>query len=106
MQALNLNHAPAISIVDVENVLALRKTREDLQRRLDAIEAALSKSESQLIGLIESGITTDAYSLGVAVTMKRFPAWKEAFIQRCGKAAADAVTESTPAREYKKLVIK
>jgi hypothetical protein len=37
---------------------------------------------------------------------RRFPAWKEHFIELAGKSAADQVLEGTEAKVYRNLVVK
>lgn len=96
------------SPTDLEQLIAMRETQRSLKDRLELMDKAISEIEGRIIAQIDSGadFSRFGYSIAIQESSRRFPAWKEHFIGRLGKAEADAVLEATPATIYRKLVIR
>ncbi len=92
---------------NIERLLALRETYQALKKRLDAMEATVDELETDLIAQVEAGVDFSifGYEVKVQESTRRYPAWKEHFLARVGKAEADAILESTTQTILKKLVI-
>lgn len=103
-----LTRKPQITTAEVESLLAMRETQNTLRDRLAVMDEAIKKSETALLGQIESGADLSGcrYSVNVEEFTRRYPAWKEHFISRLGKSEADAVMDSTAPVILRKLVIK
>lgn len=99
---------PSIAPSEVDKILAMRETQKALKDRLAFMEEAVKRAEAELIAAIDSGADTSLLGCQVSVESieRRYPAWKEHFISRLGKAETDAVMESTAPTMHRKLVIK
>ncbi len=92
---------------NVEWLLALRESYQALKKRLDAMEETVDELESGIIAQVESGLDFSifGYEIKVQESTRRYPAWKEHFIERLGKSEADSVLAATKPTILKKLVI-
>lgn len=99
---------PFITAAEVNEYLALKESIQALKRRTELLTKSLGHSEANMIAKIDSAADASAcgYTLGVRESEKRFPAWKEHFIAKCGKTAADRILETTDAKLYRDLVVK
>lgn len=99
---------PIITASDVNEYLALKESIQALKRRIEMLTESLDQSETTLISKLDFGADTSAcgFNLSIRETEKRFPAWKEHYIEACGKEAADDILEGTQAKVYRDLVIK
>ena len=96
-----------INSVQVERLLATRETYRALKKRLDAMAETVDELESEIITQVEGGMDFSAtgYNVRIQESIRRYPAWKEHFLSRLGKAEADAVLEATAPTIHKKLAI-
>jgi hypothetical protein len=88
--------------------MAMRETQRALKDRLELMDRSIKDAETNLIAQIEAGadITQCGYDVSVQAVERRYPTWKEHFIESLGKDAADAVLEATKPTVYKRVVIK
>lgn len=84
----------------------------ELKRQLADLEEALKHRSKDLIEKVELGMASpEGFAISIDVTLRRTPSWKEEFGVLAVKVGLDPkveqerVTESTPAKEYKKLVV-
>lgn len=105
--ALKAQLIPSISAVEIERLRAMRETYQALKKRLDTVTKTVDELESQVISQVEAGTDFSAmgYLVRIQETIRRYPAWKEHFLSRVGKAEADAILEATPPTIDKKLII-
>lgn len=96
------------SSIQVQRVLALREAQQSLKDRLEVAEGALKSAEQEVIELLQGGANFShcGHEVSIINSERRYPAWKEHFISRLGKADADQVLESTRPVIIRKLVIK
>lgn len=99
---------PIISAIEVNEYLAIKESIAALKRRIEILTESLNKSEQNLIAKIDLGanIGSCGFLLSVRETEKRFPAWKEHYIEACGKEKADRILASTEAKLYRDLIVK
>lgn len=99
---------PVISTIEVNEYLAMRESIAALKRRIELLTESLDQSEQNLIAKIDLGANTDAcgFLLSVRESEKRFPAWKEHYIEACGQEKAERILKSTEPKLYRDLVIK
>lgn len=91
---------------DVENIINLRESREQLKRRLAEVEDSLILAEEAVIQRLEVGAKVQAkYPLEIKTRERYFPSWKDAFLSRLGETEAAKVMAQTPPRVYKSLLI-
>lgn len=104
----NAAKKPLITVTEVNEYLALKESIQALKRRIELLTESLDHSEANLISKIDFGADANAcgFNLSVRESEKRFPAWKEHFIAKCGKVAADRILESTDAKLYRDLIVK
>lgn len=107
MNPNTLNQA-VINPIEIEKLLAMRETQKGLKERLALMEEAISQAEDLILSSIDAGadLSRLGYTVEVQESSRRYPAWKEHFISRLGKDAADAVLEGTKPTVFRKLVIK
>jgi hypothetical protein len=100
--------APILHQIEVEKVLALRETHKALKDRLELMDKALREAEGDVLAKLDAGadLAHCGYAVSVQVVERRYPAWKEEFIARLGKAHAGEVLESTEPTVYRKVVVK
>lgn len=104
MEAKNMNQS--VSQAEIEKLLAMREAKAHLKKRLELMAESISELEESLLDKIEGGAAPQGYELSIRQSEKRFPKWKEEFINVAGKAEADAVLEATDPKIYKSLIIK
>ena len=99
---------PVLSQSEVDQYLSLKETQDALKKRLTLIEDALTAVETSIIEQIEGGIDTSrcGYLVSVKTVERRYPAWKEHFINHIGKAVADKILEQTEPKIYRNLLVK
>lgn len=97
-----------LSQADVEKLLALKETQKALKERLEVMDQAIRESEESILAQITRGAdaTHCGYAVSVQTIERRYPAWKEHFIEKLGKSAADAVLIATEPTVYRRVVIK
>ncbi len=97
-----------VTSIEVNEYLALKESIAALKRRIETLTESQNKLEATIVKKLDFGADTSScgFHLSVSQTERRFPAWKEHFIESCGKEKADRVLESTEAKIYKNLVIK
>lgn len=98
---------PQIKRQSVEELIALKETKDALIARIEKLDELLANAERSLISLIDQGADASqaGYTLSVRTTERRYPAWKEHFIQHLGQEAARNVLENTEPRVYRSLVV-
>lgn len=103
-----LNRVEVLRTSQVENLLAMKETQKALRDRLAIMDQAIEKQESEIVGMLERGCDASrcGYLIAIDEVSRRYPKWKEEFISRMGKPAADAVLAATPATVSKRLVVK
>jgi hypothetical protein len=102
------NRAPQITQAAVESILAMRETQRALKDRMELMDRSIKDAEAGLIAQIEAGADVNqcGYAVSIQAVERHYPAWKEHFISKLGKAAADAVMDDTAPVVYQRLVIK
>ena len=100
--------APKITNAQVEQLLAMRDAQKGLKERLRLMEESVDKIEKDLIAAVASGadLSQCGYEVSLQTVERRYPAWKEHFISKLGKEAADAVMNSTAPTTFQRVVIK
>lgn len=99
---------PTVEKIQIEKILAMRESQKALRDRLALIEQAISDAEKEVIGLVEAGadLSQAGYAISVSSSERRYPAWKEHFIEFAGKQKADQILEETEPTLYRRLVVK
>ena len=103
-----MNTAKKLTITDKEisTVLSLREMKRALTKKLDKIEADLTKNEKNLIELLECDCNVDSsFNISVSETSKTYPKYKEEIEKRLGEEVLREIVESTTPKQFKKLVI-
>lgn len=97
----------SITDQEIEHILALRDSQDSFKRRLDLIDKALNRAESQVMDKLiqDASLKQCSFALGIEEAERRFPAWKEHFIEYAGKDAADRVLADTKPKIYRRLKI-
>lgn len=97
-----------ITSTEINEYLALKESIAALKRRIETLTKSTDKLEETIVSKLDFGAdaSTCGFLLSIRQSEKRFPAWKEHFIQTCGKQEADRVLESTEAKVYRDLIIK
>lgn len=97
-----------ISLTEVNEYLALKESIQALKRRIELLTEGLDQSEKNIIAKLDLG--ANSFNCGLELTIresqKRFPAWKEHFLAKCGKEAADEILSNTEPKIYRDLIIK
>lgn len=101
-----------ITTQEAQAYVATAKRVADLKRQLDELEEALKYRQAKLIEKVEAGAASpEGFAFSVNVTYRTAPSWKEEFgvlAVKFGldpKAEQERVTQSTPAKASKKLVV-
>lgn len=104
----NALNKPVITSTEINEYLALKESISALKRRIEVLTKSTDKLEETIVSKLDFGGDASAcgYLLSVRQSEKRFPAWKEHFIQACGKQEADRILESTESKIYRDLVVK
>jgi hypothetical protein len=99
---------PVVRVTKINEYLALKESIAALKRRTETLVKLADQAEEIIVSKLDFGadFSASGFLLSVRQTEKRFPAWKEHFIEACGKQDADRVLESTEAKLYRDLVIK
>jgi hypothetical protein len=97
-----------VNQAEIENILAMRETAKSIKQRLEVLQETIKSQEQEVISKLDQGanVSPGEHVLSIRETEKRFPAWKEHFIEACGKTAADEILEGTEAMVYRDLLIK
>ncbi len=98
----------AVTNLEIEQLIAMRETQKSLKDRLALMDQSIDQLSEKLIGLVDSGadLSQCGYHVSIQTSERRYPAWKEHFISRLGKADADDILEATTPVIHRKLVIK
>lgn len=105
--SLSQSNTQSITSAQIEQLLAMRETQKGLKERLKLMDEAVEKAEETIIDMVCKGADTFACGFEVRIQEleRRYPAWKEHFISRLGKAEADSVMENTAPVMHRKLVV-
>lgn len=107
MKAVTLRK-PIITLAEIESIVAMRETLKSDKERLEILQDIIKIHEQEIIRKLDQGayVSSCEYVVSVRETEKRFPAWKEYFIENCGKALADENLDDTEETVYRDLLIK
>lgn len=107
MKVSNLRK-PAVTLAEIENIVAMRETAKSIKERLEILQETIKNQEREIINKLDQGadVLSRGLLISVSETNKRFVAWKEVFIDACGKEAADQALEATEPTTYRNLIIK
>ncbi len=96
-----------VTNIEIEQLLALKETQKELNRRLELIEQSVQSTEDTIISKIDSGADLSSCGFGIEVkeVERRYPAWKEHFIELAGKDTADRILAETEPKVYRNLRI-
>ncbi len=95
-----------ITDIDILKIQSLRKIKKELSDKLKKVAAELTSSENNVILSIERNVVPNThFSLSVDVKLKTYPKYKDEIEARLGANVLKEIIESTPKREYKKLII-
>jgi hypothetical protein len=99
---------PVIDAAEVQKLIAMRETQKALKSRLELMDQAVKESEAVIIAAVDAGAAIEGLGVDLRIeeVSRRYPAWKEHFISRMGKAVADEVLEHTAPVTYRRVVIK
>lgn len=98
---------PCITDIEIQTFLNFKKEREFYKKKLEEIEDAIKTVEQSFIKIIQNGGKVHSSKiLEIKESQRRYPAWKEHFIEFCGKAKADEVIDATEPKIHLSLVIK
>lgn len=99
---------PTVTLAEVENIVATREIAKSIKERLELIQENIKNQEREIISKLDQGadVLARGHLVSVSDISKRFVAWKEVFIDACGKEAADQALEATKPTTYRNLVIK
>lgn len=98
-----------IDLLDIEQLLAMRDAQRALKDRLGRLETSLEAIEGTLIALIEGGgadLSAIPYAVEVKRIERRYPHWKQIYIEIAGSKAAADILEQTSPTVSKTLLIK
>lgn len=108
-RAVKLLREPVIAPVtdlDVTKLLNLRDSKSFLKKRLEQIDVDLSTAEEELITRIEAGARIEShYPVSIKTSERRYPSWKDAFINVVGETEAKKITDSTEPTISKSIII-
>lgn len=96
-----------ISNQDIEMLLSQREAEKRLKHLLERVQESLREIEDDLVARLDRGadVSGCTYALRIRESARRFPAWKEHFINLAGKDAADQVLEQTEPKMFRNLVV-
>lgn len=96
-----------VTDIDILKIQSLRKLKKELSHKLKQVEAELNESENSVISNIEGGCRVNShFSISIELKFKTYPRYKEEIEARLGSGTLKEIIESTPKREYKRLIIK
>lgn len=96
-----------ISVEDLFRLESLREQKKALQNRLEATDVDLKYLELSLIQALEAGSTNpQGFSLEVKETLRRYPRWRDLWVQEFGLASAEKALDETEPTITQNLVIK
>jgi hypothetical protein len=109
---MTIQEAAMITTQEVRAYTDTAKKVAELKRQLSDLEEVMKYHSKNLIEKVESGLSSpEGFAISIDVTLRRSPSWKEEFGSLAAnfgldpKIEQERVTESTPAKEYKKLVV-
>lgn len=103
----NAAYQMTITDIQIQTYLTFKEERDKLKKKLKEMDEGIKSLEQNYIEIIQNGgEVLSERILEVKEVSKRYPAWKEHFIDKCGKQEADKVLEITEPKSYLKLVIK
>lgn len=96
-----------ITDIELQQLKAKKDARSQLKKKLAEVEDDLKCQEQSLIEMIDNGaeVLSDR-EVNIKKTERRYPSWKEHFINDCGKDMADEVLELTAPKVHRELIIK
>lgn len=96
--------------IDADELLrldTLNEMEKAIERRLEATKADRRLLEASLIERIECGVSLPiGFDAQIKTTERRYPHWREIFIERHGVAQAEALLSATQPSISKRLVLK
>jgi hypothetical protein len=100
--------SPIVTNAEVAQILVLREAKESLKRRFELIEQSLDEAEAIVIAKLDAGALLDgcAHQVEIKISERRYPAWRDHFVNLAGKDLADQVLKDTPAKVYRHLMVK
>lgn len=99
---------PLVKQRDLQEIVARRQEVATLKARLAEAEKLVTEAETSVrMAFSIEGVMVEPGDLTAAikVTQARYPHWKDLFIQRCGKEAADLAVANTTPTVKRELVI-
>ncbi|POB13862.1 hypothetical protein [Halobacteriovorax sp. DA5] len=103
----NLKIKECITDIDLQQIIKLRETKKILQDQLKDMTDNLHHLEESVISKLKDGcINLTTKQLTIKESQRRFPSWKEHFIEKCGKQMATVIIENTEPKRYETLTIK
>ena len=103
---IQLTQSTPITEVDVVKILNLRESKNFMKSRLEQIEDELSVLETRMVELIELNMPiVSRHIVNVKVSERRYPSWKDAFINYCGEQESKKIVASTTPTISKSIVI-
>jgi hypothetical protein len=98
----------SVTNAQIEQLLAMREAQKGLKDRLKLMDDAIDTAETALIAQISNGadLSKCGFDVRIQETERRYPAWKEYFIEKLGKGAADAILVATEPTVHRRVVIK
>ena len=106
MNQSNALRKPIIAPIQIENLLAMRESLDSLKKRYQLLEDSVKATEQEIIEQIEQGAEiAGRYVLQIRATERRFPSWKNYFVEVAGCEAAERILLNTIPTVYKNLII-
>lgn len=96
--------SPIITASEVMNLKLKREALSALKMRISTMEDQVDGLESNLLSRLDEGAYSEV-SLQVKVTERRYPAWKERYVELAGADAAQCVLEGTKPTVSRSLII-
>jgi hypothetical protein len=99
---------PTITTAELNEYLTLKESVSALKARLEILTESLGECKEAIISKLDfgAGHSVQGFLISIRENEKRFPAWKEYFIEACGKETADEILRNTEAKIYRDLVLK
>lgn len=96
-----------ITDIELQQLRAKKDARSQLKKKLAEVEDDLKRQEQSLIEMIDNGaeVLSDR-EVKIKKIERRYPSWKEHFINECGKDLADEVLKLTTPKVHRELIIK
>lgn len=104
----NLQVRPVITDREIEVLAKIQAEYRAAKEQMERLKSEMDDYEANLVAQLDDGaaIACHRHLLYVRETERRFPAWKEHFIEFVGKEATDRVLNATEPKLYRNLVIK